>query len=75
MRPEEIKNEINRMNLSQKLNLVQDIWNSIAESSSNIPVPEWQKSELDRRYKEYSDGKLGLYDWKTVHSDLRERHK
>ena len=64
MRPDQIRNEINELELSEKLLLVEDIWDSIAESNSEIPLPEWQKKELDRRYHEYKDGKLNLHGWK-----------
>ncbi len=69
MRPEEIKNEINRLELSQKLLLVEDIWDSIAAGNADIPLAEWQTRELDKRYKEYTEGKIGLHDWQAVHND------
>lgn len=75
MRAEQIKQEINRLELSEKLLLVEDIWDSIAASNSELPMPEWQKYELDRRYKEFKKGKLALHDWKAVHKDLREKYK
>ena len=75
MRPEEIKDEINRLELSEKLLLVEDIWDLIAVGNSEIPMPEWQKKELDRRYQEYKKGKLTLHDWKTVHQELRAKYK
>ncbi len=75
MRPEQIKDEINRLELSEKLLLVEDIWDSIAASNSEIPMPKWQKRELDRRYKEYKEGSIKLHDWKDVHKSLREKHK
>jgi len=75
MKPEQIKDEINRLELSEKLLLVEDIWDSIATSNSEIPMPEWQKQELDRRYKEYKEGRLELHDWKSVHEDLRDKYK
>ncbi|MFO8083607.1 MAG: addiction module protein [Desulfobacterales bacterium] len=43
MRPEEIKQEINKLNLAEKLLLVEDIWDSIAQDNSELPMPEWQK--------------------------------
>jgi len=61
MRPDQIKDEINRLDLSEKPLLVEDIWDSIAAGNSELPMPEWQKQELDRRYKEYKEGKLGLH--------------
>ncbi len=75
MRPEEIKEEINKLDLSEKLLLVEDIWDSIAQSNSVLPMPEWQKAELDRRYREYKEGKLELHDWSSVHENLRNKYK
>ncbi|MCK5680349.1 addiction module protein [bacterium] len=75
MRPEEIKIEIDRLALSEKLLLVEDVWDSIAIGNFELPMPEWQKKELDRRYQEYKRGKLNLYDWETTHSELRGKYK
>jgi putative addiction module component (TIGR02574 family) len=75
MRPEQIQDEVNRLGLSEKLLLVEDIWDSIAVSNSEIPMPMWQKRELDRRHEEYKAGRLELHDWAEVHKDLRERYK
>jgi len=51
MKTEQIKNEINLWGLSEKLMVVEDIWDSIAFSNSVIPMPMWQKQELDKRYQ------------------------
>jgi len=40
MRPKEIKEQINGLNLSEKLLLVEEIWDSIAASNPEIPLPE-----------------------------------
>jgi len=75
MRPEQIRSEINSLELSEKLLLVEDIWDAIAASNSELPMPEWQKAELDRRYEAYRDGDLTLHDWAAVHERLREKYK
>lgn len=75
MRPEEIRSDISRLELSEKLLVVEEIWDAIAASNSELPMPEWQKTELDRRYGEYRDDKLALHDWAAVHERLRERYK
>ncbi|VAW45059.1 hypothetical protein MNBD_GAMMA03-902 [hydrothermal vent metagenome] len=75
MRPDQIKDEINELELSEKLILVEDIWDSIAMSNAEIPMAKWQKKELDNRYKEYKAEKLELHDWDSVHKDLREKYK
>ena len=75
MRSEKIKQEINKLNLAEKLLLVEDIWDSIAQSNSELPMPEWQKLELDKRFKEYKAGKLNLHDWQSVHENIRNKYK
>jgi len=64
---------IDKLALSENLILVEDIWDSIARSNSVLPLHEWQKAELDKRYKAYKNGKLTLHEWKDVHEELREK--
>ncbi len=75
MRPEEIKSEVSKLALSEKLLLVEDIWDSIAADNSEMPLSLWQKQELDRRYNDYKENKLKLHDWKDVHAGLRDKYK
>ncbi len=75
MKTEQIKEEVSRMGLSEKLMLVEDIWDSIAISNSEIPMPSWQKQELDKRYVEYKEGKLELHEWEGIHKGLRNKYK
>ena len=75
MEPDKITAEINRLSLPQKLILAQDIWDSIALESGKLPMPEWQKNELEKRYAQYKQGKMELHDWREIHDELRERHK
>lgn len=75
MNSEQIRDEISRLELSEKILLVEDIWDSIAASNSDIPLPDWQKQELDKRYKAYEEGKSGLHEWQSVHEELRDQYK
>ena len=75
MRLDQIKDEINRLELSEKLLLIEDVWDAIAASNSELPLPEWQKLELTKRYQEYKEGTLELHDWKSVHEGLRDKYK
>jgi putative addiction module component (TIGR02574 family) len=34
---------------SEKLQLVEDLWDDLAANLADVPVHEWQKEELDRR--------------------------
>ena len=75
MQTSDIIKEINNMGLSEKLILVEDIWDSIARFNTELPMPEWQKSELNKRYKDFKDGELELHSWEAVHEDLRNKYK
>ena len=74
MSSEEIRQEVKLLGLAEKLLLVEDVWDSIALSNSELPLPDWQKKELDKRYREYKAGKQDLHDWKSVHEGLRNEY-
>ena len=74
MEPNKIAFEIKKLSLPQKLILAQDIWDSIALERGALPMPEWQKTELEKRYSQYKQGKLELHDWREVHEELRETY-
>ena len=71
MEPNDILAEIKKLELSEKILLVEDIWDLIARTNSKLPMPEWQKIELNKREKEFQDGKLEANDWKQVHQKIR----
>lgn len=75
MRSNELMTVIESLSLSKKLILVEDVWDSIARSNNELPMPEWQKIELDKRYSDYQSGKLKLHGWKGVHAELRNSYK
>ena len=72
---DEIKEKINKLPLSEKLLLIEDIWDSILESNSVLPLPEWQKRELERRYREYKNSNQAIHSWNSVHDEIREKYK
>lgn len=74
MEPDKIAAEIRKLSLPQKLILAQDIWDSIAFERGNLPMPEWQKSELQKRYMQYQQDELELHDWQDVHEELRRTY-
>jgi len=75
MRANEIKHEVDQLAMSEKLLLVKEIWDSIAQSNGQIPLHEWQKSELEKIYAEYQQGNQPLHSLDTVHESLRTTYK
>ena len=72
---EEIKQKISKLGLSEKLLLIEDVWDSIAQGNEDLPLQEWQKKELNLRYKSYKAGQQNLHDWESVHKNLRNKYK
>lgn len=73
MKPEQIKIEIEGLELSEKLTLVEDIWDSIAESNAVLPLPKWQQQELDKRYEAFTKGELGLHSLEGITENISKK--
>ena len=48
---ETLTKQIERLNKSDKLRLVETLWDSIASDPSDVPFPDHHKSTLDERLK------------------------
>ncbi len=44
-----LRSELNNMSVAEKLELLEALWDSIAASPDELPVPDWQKGELATR--------------------------
>jgi putative addiction module component (TIGR02574 family) len=54
---------------AEKLLLLEELWDDLAGQPSEVPVPDWQKRELERRYQEYLENPSEGAPW----SEVRER--
>lgn len=71
----EIKQEICNLNITEKLLLVEEIWDVIALNQNDLPISNAQKQQLDERYKEYQAGNVSLHDYQDVHNELIAKYK
>lgn len=55
---------------SEKLILLEELWDDLAEQPSEIPVPDWQKRELERRYQEFLQNPSEGSPWPEVQARL-----
>ena len=64
---------LNTLPIDEKIQLVEDLWDSIAEEKSALPVTKEQKMELDSRLEVYAlDGNKGR-EAKLVFADIKKR--
>ncbi|MEI6712532.1 MAG: addiction module protein [Verrucomicrobiota bacterium] len=62
-----------RLSCAEKLQLVEDLWDSIAEESEKIPVHSWQIAEVERIDAEISKDPESRLTWEQV-TDFVRRH-
>jgi putative addiction module component (TIGR02574 family) len=66
--------QFSALTLSEKIQLVEDLWDSIAAEAEGLPLPEWQKAELDRRAAEYLRDPSLATPWEDAKRRILERH-
>ena len=69
MTPKALLEEILRLPPDERLRLVEDIWDSLAEESARVPVPDWHRAELDRRLNDREE--QATISWTQVRERLR----
>ncbi len=62
--------EILKLSVTERIQLVEDIWDSIAESPESLPVTEAQKRELDRRWKDHQADPSAGRAWGEIRESL-----
>jgi len=64
---------LNALPIDQRIQLVEDLWDSIAQERIALPISQDQKNELDLRLNAYSlDGNQGK-DSKLVFTSIRNK--
>ena len=69
MTPKALREEILQLPPSERLKLVEEIWDSLAATPQDVPVPDWHKEELDRRLDKPTPG--AGESWDEVRAKLR----
>ena len=73
MTPKALRDEILRLPADERLKLLEDIWDSLAATPEDVPVPDWHKQELDRRLDHPAPGP-GL-SWDEVRAKVHDRKR
>lgn len=62
--------DIAEMPVEERIRLVEDIWDSIAELPESVAVPEWHKQELEKRLDAYHANPTEGSPWHEVRERL-----
>ena len=56
---------------SEKLQLVEDLWDDLASTPDEIPIHEWQKKELARRKANLARNPASGMTWEEVKKRIK----
>jgi putative addiction module component (TIGR02574 family) len=62
-----------QLSIAERLELVEDIWDSIAADAGTIPVPGGIVEEAERRLAEHRRDPQAAIPWDEVKADLYKR--
>ena len=62
------------LSLSEKLQLVEDLWDDIAATPEAVPVHDWQKEELARRKMNLLNNPGLALSWEEIQQRVRARY-
>jgi len=65
--------EIVKLSVAERIELVEDIWDSIAATPDSLSVTDAQRQELDRRLADYRDHPDDVRSWQRVRSSLTKK--
>lgn len=66
---------IDRLGIEERLALVEEIWDSIAADSADVPLTDAQRAELDRRIADHEANPDDVVPWNEVKASITERLK
>ena len=67
--------EILNLSIKKRLELIEEIWDSIASNPEAVPLTSAQRRELDRRKREHRNDPSAAKPWSEVRDRLQKRTK
>lgn len=65
--------EMSQMSVAERIQLAEDLWDSILSAPEGLPVTELQKEELDRRLEKHSQNPEAGLSWESVKERLNDQ--
>jgi putative addiction module component (TIGR02574 family) len=65
-----LKVEITQLSVAERIQLAEDLWDSILDQSTDLPLTPTQQQELDRRLQKYQQDPTAGSTWGQVKQRL-----
>lgn len=63
--------EIAQLSISERIQLAEDIWDTIVSAQDELPLPDAQRTEIDRRLQAYRDDPQPSATWQEVRQRIQ----
>jgi len=64
--------EIKQLDVTERILLVEEIWDSIAKEQENVGVSEYEKEVLDARLTSLEENPNTLMSWDEIKTKIRD---
>ena len=62
---------IENLSRTEKLRMMESLWDDLARDTSPLPSPEWHGSELKKTELAYASGKAEFVSWETAKKTIQ----
>lgn len=70
-----LRRELLKLSTAEKLELVEELWNSIPEEDDTLAMTAEQREDLDRRLAEADADPEGGEPWEVARERIRQRQR
>ena len=64
---------VDRLSISDRLLLMERLWEALSRCPNDVPVPEWHGDILAERQAAACNGRSEFVEWEAARQRLRER--
>jgi putative addiction module component (TIGR02574 family) len=65
-----LKVDISQLSVAERIQLAEDLWDSILEQQEQLPLSQAQQQELDQRLESYQKNPANSSSWEEVKKRL-----
>jgi len=65
--------DISKLSVAERIQLAEDLWDSVAAETGDLPLTEAQAAELDRRLADLERNPEAGESWSVVHARIEQR--
>lgn len=61
------------LSVDERIDFVQSLWDRIAATPEQVPVPEWHRRIIQERLEAYRENPVAGRSWTEVRSDIERK--